>query len=78
MRHVVRIVGGQAVDNSSTFQSKWNRFLTRRPEMISAKDNLVGWTVVPEVPLATGGLLASTGGLGAFLGPCRLTTFCFF
>jgi hypothetical protein len=46
--------------------------------MISVKDNLVSWTVVPEVPLATAGLIANAGWSGATLGGCRLTTFRFF
>jgi hypothetical protein len=46
--------------------------------MISAKDNLVGWTVVPELPLAAAGVLAKAGWSGATLGGCRLATFRFF
>jgi hypothetical protein len=48
-------------DNWSRLQFRLNRFLTSRPEMISAKDNLVGWTVVPELPLATAGVFANAG-----------------
>ena len=46
--------------------------------MISAKDSLVGWTVVPALPPATAGVPANAGWSGATLGGCRLTTFRFF
>jgi hypothetical protein len=46
--------------------------------MISAKDNLVGWTVVPGLALATAGLLTNAVWSGATLGSCRLTIFRFF
>jgi hypothetical protein len=43
--------------------------------MIFAKDNLVGWAVVAELPLATAGVFAIASWEGATLGACRLTTF---
>jgi hypothetical protein len=46
--------------------------------MISAKDNLVSWSVVTELLLATAGVLANAGWWGATLGSCRVMTFRFF
>jgi hypothetical protein len=58
-------------------QSRLNKFLASRPEIISMKDNLVDGTVVAELPFAAVGVIANDGWLAATLGPCRLMTFRF-
>jgi hypothetical protein len=78
MRHLARFVGGLAADNWSKFQWRLIRFFTSRPEMISAKDNLVSGAIVADPPVASTGVLDKGGWLVATLFGCRLTTFRFF
>jgi hypothetical protein len=40
-------------------QFRLNKFLASRPDIISTKDNLVGGTVVAELPLAAAGVLTN-------------------
>jgi hypothetical protein len=50
----------QLIDQAR-LQCRLKKFLTSRPEMISAKDNLVGGMVVAALRLATAGVLANGG-----------------
>jgi hypothetical protein len=68
---------GDCEDSATISQFRLNKLFTSCPEMISAKDNLVGGAVVAGLPDDPAAALAEAVCLSATLGPCRPITFRF-